>query len=169
MAEDGSTSAPEEPSDGRSERPGSRVLNHNFGRVLVFVYGVLALSATGRSSVQLATKASKAPLQYSLSAVAAVVYIAATWALGTSRKALAVGVVTVEFFGVLIVGATNGRSAPIDKQTVWTDFGSNYAYVPLLLPFVVVWWLWRNRDKDDRGRPSAATPGEQPVSHTDGT
>ena len=130
-----------------SQRDRSRVLNHNFGRILVFVYGVLALSATGRSSVQLATKASKAPLQYSLSALAALVYILATWALGTSRKATAVVVVTVEFFAVLIIGATNSASVPLDKQTVWTDFGSGYGYVPLLLPFVVVWWLWRNRDR----------------------
>ncbi|MGN6160985.1 MAG: hypothetical protein ACTHOG_04690 [Marmoricola sp.] len=121
------------------------VLNRNFGRILVFVYAVLALSATGRASVQIATKFDKAPLQYTLSAFAAVVYILATWALGTSRKATAVVVVTVEFFAVLIIGATNSGSVPLDKQTVWTDFGSGYGYVPLLLPFVVVWWLWRNR------------------------
>ncbi len=121
------------------------MLNRNFGRILVFVYGVLALSATGRASVQLVTKASKAPLAYSLSAVAAVIYILATWALGTNRKPMAVAVVTVEFFGVLVVGATHSSSVPLDKQTVWTDFGSNYGYVPLLLPFVVIWWLWHNR------------------------
>lgn len=118
-----------------------------FGRILVFVYGVLALSATGRSSVQLTTKFSEAPLQYSLSGVAAVVYILATWALGTNRKVMAVIVVSVEFFGVLIVGATNSGSVPLDKQTVWTDFGSGYGYVPLLLPFLVIWWLWHNRSR----------------------
>ena len=123
------------------------LLNRNFGRILVFVYAVLALSATGRATVQISTKFDKAPLQYSLSALAALVYILATWALGTSRKATAVVVVTVEFFAVLIIGATNSASVPLDKQTVWTDFGSGYGYVPLLLPFVVVWWLWRNRDR----------------------
>jgi hypothetical protein len=126
-------------------RVGAGALNRHFGRVLVFGYGVLALSATGRASVQLATKASKAPLAYSLSAVAAVVYILATWALGTNRRAVAVAVVTVEFFGVLVVGATNPGSVTLDKQTVWTDFGSGYGYVPLFLPFIVVWWLWYNR------------------------
>lgn len=121
------------------------MLNRHFGRILVFVYGVLALSATARASVQLITKASKAPVPYTLSAVAAVVYIAATWALGTNRHRTAVVVVTVEFFGVLIVGATHPAGAPLDKQTVWTDFGSGYGYVPLFLPFIVVWWLWHNR------------------------
>ena len=47
------------------------------GRALVAVYGVFALAATARSLVQLATKASEAPLAYSLSAVAGLVYIAA--------------------------------------------------------------------------------------------
>ena len=132
-------------------RAGAGLLNRNFGRILVFVYGVLALSATGRASVQIATKFDKAPLQYLLSAFAAIVYILATWALGTSRKAVAVGVVTVEFFAVLIIGATNSGSVVLDKQTVWTDFGSGYGYVPLLLPFVVVWWLWFNRERGPRG------------------
>lgn len=121
------------------------LLNRNFGRVLVFVYAVLALSATGRATVQIATKFDKAPLQYTLSALAAIVYILATWALGTSRKTTAVVVVTIEFFAVLIIGATNSGSVALDKQTVWTDFGSGYGYVPLLLPFVVVWWLFHNR------------------------
>ena len=122
-------------------------LNRNFGRILVFVYGVLALSATGRASVQLATKFDKAPGPYLLSALAAIVYILATWALGTNRKAIAVAVVTVEFFGVLIVGATHPGSVVLDKQTVWTDYGSGYGYVPLLLPFVVIWWLWFNSER----------------------
>jgi len=44
-----------------------------FGRVLVFVYGIFAVAATARSAVQLATKASEAPLAYVLSALAGVV------------------------------------------------------------------------------------------------
>ena len=49
--------------------------SHGFGRILVFVYGIFALSATARSSAQLATKAGDAPLAYGLSAFAAVVYV----------------------------------------------------------------------------------------------
>ena len=51
------------------------------GRALVAVYGVFALAATARSLVQLGTKASEAPLAYTLSAVAALVYVAATLGL----------------------------------------------------------------------------------------
>ena len=46
------------------------------GRALVAVYGVFALAATARSLVQLGTKADEAPLAYTLSAVAALVYVA---------------------------------------------------------------------------------------------
>ena len=51
------------------------------GRALVAVYGVFALAATARSLVQLASKAGEAPLAYALSALAALVYIAATLGL----------------------------------------------------------------------------------------
>ena len=63
-----------------------RSTGRGFGRVLVFVYGVFALAATGRSSYQLISKASEAPVPYALSAVAAVIYIVATFALATDRR-----------------------------------------------------------------------------------
>ncbi|MGO4258460.1 hypothetical protein [Marmoricola sp. RAF53] len=115
-----------------------------FGRVLVFVYGIFALSATGRSSVQLLTKASEAPVAYTLSAVAAVVYIVATWALATGRRTVALVAVLVEMAGVLVIGALS-HPADIEKSTVWSGFGSGYGYVPLVLPFVGLWWILRTK------------------------
>ena len=56
----------------------------SWGRVLIAVYAVFAVAATGRSVYQLATQASEAPFPYALSALAAVVYIAAT--LGLARE-----------------------------------------------------------------------------------
>lgn len=129
--------------------PGSeqaRGTGHGFGRVLVFVYGIFALSATGRSSVQLATKASEAPVPYALSALAAVVYIVATYALATDRRRLATTAVVVELVGVLTVGVTSVfLPGDYPDQTVWSDFGSGYGYVPLVLPMVGLWWLWHTR------------------------
>jgi len=29
--------------------------------------------------------------------------------------------------------------------TVWTGFGSGYGFVPLVLPFVGLWWLHHTR------------------------
>ena len=74
---------------------------------LVAVYGVFALAATARSLVQLFTKADEAPLAYALSALAAVVYIAATLGLaevGPSPRRLAWAAVVFELVGVLTVG-----------------------------------------------------------------
>jgi hypothetical protein len=121
-----------------------RATGAGFGRVLVFVYGIFALSATGRSSVQLATKASEAPVPYTLSALAAVVYIVATWALATDRRTIALVAVGIELVGVLVVGLTSVLW-PQDyaDATVWSDFGNGYGYVPLVLPLVGLWWLLR--------------------------
>ena len=117
---------------------------HGFGRVLVFVYGIFALAATGRSTLQLATKASEAPLPYSLSAFAAVVYLVATFALATGRRSLALATVGLELVGVLVVGLTSDLfPADYHDKTVWSDFGAGYGYVPLVLPLVGLWWLLR--------------------------
>ena len=56
------------------------------GRVLLFVYGIFALSASARAGVQIATKFSEAPLAYVLSAVAAIIYIAATVGLAIGGR-----------------------------------------------------------------------------------
>lgn len=121
-----------------------RTTGTGFGRILVFVYGIFALSATGRSSVQLATKASEAPVPYALSAFAAVVYVVATWALATGRRTIALAAVGIELVGVLTVGLTSVLW-PQDyaDATVWSDFGNGYGYVPLVLPLVGLWWLLR--------------------------
>jgi hypothetical protein len=112
------------------------------GRVLVFVYGLFALSATARALVQLGTDASKAPLAYSLSLFSGIVYIVATWALATERRRLALATICVELVGVLVIG-TFSHPDDLDKASVWSDYGNGYGFVPLVLPFIGLWWLWR--------------------------
>jgi ribose/xylose/arabinose/galactoside ABC-type transport system permease subunit len=118
--------------------------SRGFGRVLVFVYGIFAFAATGRSTLQLATHAAEAPLPYSLSAFAAAVYLVATFALATGRRRLALTAVGIELVGVLSVGVTS-LLLPEDypDATVWSDFGAGYGYVPLVLPLAGLWWLFR--------------------------
>jgi NhaP-type Na+/H+ and K+/H+ antiporter len=120
-------------------------MNQRFGRVLIFVYGLFALSAGARAGVQLATKFHEAPLAYLLSALAAVVYLVATVCLvkGTeTARRIAVGCVAFELVGVIVVGilSTSDKSAFPDA-TVWSGFGRGYGYVPLVLPIVGLWWL----------------------------
>jgi len=117
----------------------------------VTLYGIFALAATSRAGVQLGTRFHEAPVAYLLSAFSAVVYVIATVALarrgGRARRVawLAVG---VELVGVLVVG-TFSALAPGDfpRATVWSGYGSGYGFVPLVLPFVGLWWLRRT------GRP----------------
>lgn len=118
-------------------------------QVLVAVYAVFALAAGARSVVQLATKGDVAPLAYSLSLVAAVVYLVATLALrrtGTTAFRVALAAVSFELAGVLVVGTLtvlDGELFP--DQTVWSTYGIGYGFVPLLLPVAGLWWLLRHR------------------------
>ena len=121
-------------------------LQHGFGRVVVAVYAVFALSASARSLYQLATKASDAPVAYGLSAVAGVVYVVATFALATDRRRLATAAIAVERGGVLAVGfLTIYDRSLFPDATVWSDFGAGYGFVPLVLPFVGLAWVLRSR------------------------
>lgn len=121
--------------------------SHGFGRVLIAVYAVFAISSTARSVYQLATEASEAPVAYSLSAVAALVYVVATIALATGRRSLAAAAVVFELVGVLVVGTLSVVDAEaFADQTVWSEFGAGYGWVPLVLPFLGLWWLRRTRD-----------------------
>ena len=73
------------------------------------------------------------------------IYIVATFALATNRRRLALVTVGIELVGVLTVGLLTSALEPQDypDTTVWSDFGAGYGFVPLVLPFVGLWWLWR--------------------------
>ncbi|RYJ06375.1 MAG: hypothetical protein EON52_06670 [Actinomycetales bacterium] len=117
-----------------------------FGRALVAVYAVFALAAAARSIYQLVAKADEAPVAYALSALAGVVYVVATYALATDRRALAAATIGFELAGVLVVGLLTIADADLfPDQTVWSDFGAGYGFVPLVLPFVGLWWVRRAR------------------------
>lgn len=113
------------------------------GRVLIAVYAVFAISATARASYQLATKFTDAPLAYSLSALAAVVYIVATIALAKKNlQKLAKATIIFELVGVVSVG-TLSIVVPQDfaHPSVWSYFGMGYGFVPLALPILGLLWL----------------------------
>lgn len=129
---------------GPETRRGARALSTGFGRVIVFVYGILAFAASGRATFELTTKFGEAPLPYALSILAAAVYILATWALATDRRTIALAAVTFELVGVLAVGISSlVATDKFPEASVWSDFGVGYGFVPLVLPFVGLWWLLR--------------------------
>lgn len=127
--------------------PEARATATGPGRVLIAVYGVFALAATARAGVQIAGRFAEAPLAYTLSALAGSVYVLATIGLagtGPRFRALAWAAVGFELAGVLVVG-TFTLLVPGDfpDDTVWTDYGIGYGFVPLVLPFAGLWWLRR--------------------------
>lgn len=136
-----------------------RDLSEGPGRVLVFVYGVFAVAATGRSAVQLGTEAGKAPFAYSLSLVAAVIYLVATTCLLLGgRRAWQVAVVscTIELLGVIGIGILSYVDTELfPDKTVWSHFGQGYGFLPLVLPFVGLAWLRATRPalRDGAGAP----------------
>lgn len=124
-----------------------RPTSAGIGRVLIAVYAILALAALGRSGYQIATKFDEAPVAYSLSALAAVVYVLATVALvarGAAWFRVAVIAIGFELAGVLIVGTLSiVDPALFPDDTVWSQFGRGYAFIPLVLPILGLLWLRR--------------------------
>ncbi|MFF1635741.1 hypothetical protein [Leifsonia sp. NPDC058248] len=141
------------------------------GRLLVFVYGVLALAATGRSVFQIIDRFDEAPVAFSLSALAAVVYIVATIALiapGRTWYRVAWITISFELVGVLVIGSLSlfapaalglhdidpfGRDA-----TVWSVYGMGYLFIPLALPILGLIWLRTHRPLP--AAPASAESGE---------
>jgi cytochrome bd-type quinol oxidase subunit 2 len=124
--------------------PAARRLTSGPGRVLTLFYGVLALAATGRSSFQIATKFHDAPTAYTLSAVAAVIYIVALVAIIKQARLLAIVACSIEFVGVLVVGTLSyAQHSDFPDSTVWSGYGDGYGYLPAVLPILALMWLRR--------------------------
>ncbi|MFE7776098.1 hypothetical protein ACFU5O_19785 [Streptomyces sp. NPDC057445] len=133
------------------ERPGgSRArLVRGPGLLVVWLYGVMSVGAVSRSVYQIATEYERAPLAYSLSAIAAVVYAFITYTLvrggETARRAALVSC-AAELVGVLVVGTwTLADPSAFPDATVWTDYGMGYLFIPVLLPVTGILWLRKSR------------------------
>ncbi|AYF98868.1 hypothetical protein [Protaetiibacter intestinalis] len=141
-----------------SAQPRTRTIG--VGRVLVALYGILAIAALGRSSFQIIDRFDEAPVAFTLSAVAAVVYVLATLSLALGWDRVAWVTISFELAGVLVVGALSllapavlglHDANPFGREaTVWSAFGAGYLFVPLVLPVLGILWL--------RARRRAETP-----------
>ncbi|CAL9273004.1 MULTISPECIES: hypothetical protein [Streptomyces] len=131
------------------ERPARERLISGPGILLVWLYGVMVVGAVSRSAYQIATEFDRAPLAYTLSALAGVVYGFITYTLvrggETARKAALV-CCAAELVGVLAVGTwTLAEPSAFPDATVWSDFGMGYLFIPVLLPLSALYWLRRAR------------------------
>ncbi|MFC8872678.1 hypothetical protein ACFUAC_34325 [Streptomyces sp. NPDC057148] len=131
------------------QRPDRRRLISGPGILLVWLYGVMVVGAVSRSAYQIATEFDRAPLAYTLSALAGIVYGFITYTLvrggETARKAALV-CCAAELVGVLAVGTwTLVEPSAFPDATVWSDFGMGYLFIPVLLPLSALYWLRRAR------------------------
>lgn len=140
------------------------------GRILVAVYAVLAVAATGRSVFQIIDRFDEAPIAFSLSALAAVVYIVATLALAVRWTTVAWVTIGFELVGVLVIGTVSVLAPgllgldsvdPFGREaTVWSAYGAGYLCIPLVLPVIGLLYLWRGR------RPTAETAAESTAAES---
>ncbi|MFJ7178889.1 hypothetical protein ACIQXA_21405 [Streptomyces massasporeus] len=122
------------------------------GTLLVWLYGVMVVGAVSRSAYQIATEFDRAPLAYSLSAVAGVVYGFITYTLvrgGETARRVALACCVAELAGVLTVGTwTLVEPSAFPDATVWSDFGMGYLFIPVILPVSAIYWLRASRSRD---------------------
>ncbi|AOW86087.1 MULTISPECIES: hypothetical protein [Streptomyces] len=119
------------------------------GILLVWLYGVMVVGAVSRSAYQIATEFDRAPLPYTLSALAGVVYGFITYTLvrgGETARRAALVCCAAELVGVLTVGTwTLVEPSAFPDATVWSDYGMGYLFIPVLLPLSAMYWLRRAR------------------------
>ncbi|HET7387306.1 MAG TPA: hypothetical protein VFJ19_11660 [Nocardioidaceae bacterium] len=133
-------------------------------KVLLAFYALFVLAAGARSAFQLATELGRAPLAYSLSAVAACTYAAGWVAIrraSVGRTGFASVMLWVELAGVLAVGTLSlVRSSWFADASVWSEYGVGYGFVPAVLPVAGLFWL-RHQRRGGR-RPGSPVPTGTP-------
>ena len=111
--------------------------------------------------LQITSYFDQAPLAYTLSALAAAVYVLATWCLARGGRWVRVGMwaCTVELVGVLVVGAASYLVPDaFPDKTVWSHFGQGYGFVPLVLPVLGLLVVPQGRARGAAALPSATGP-----------
>jgi hypothetical protein len=109
----------------------------------------MVVGAVSRSVFQIATEFDRAPLAYSLSAVAGLVYGFITYSLvrgGEKARRAALVCCVAELVGVLVVGTwTVLEPSAFPDATVWSNYGMGYLFIPVLLPASAIYWLRKSR------------------------
>ncbi|WP_431945828.1 hypothetical protein [Actinacidiphila sp. bgisy167] len=127
------------------------------GRLLLSLYGVFTVAALSRAIVQISMQYHEAPLAYLLSLLAGIVYAVITvalWRGGEGARKVALVSCTLELVGVLTVGTlTLLDPDAFPDQTVWSDYGMGYLFLPVVVPVTGLLWLRRQ-----------ARPQQDPVS-----
>ncbi|MFI6643189.1 hypothetical protein [Streptomyces sp. NPDC050504] len=105
----------------------------------------MSVGAVSRTAYEMLTKFDEAPLAYTLSALAALVYVFITYTLvrgGERARKAALVCCAAELVGVLTVGTwTLLDPSAFPDATVWSDYGMGYVFIPVVLPVTGILWL----------------------------
>ena len=117
------------------------------GHVLAFFYPLLAISTGARAIYQLFFKQGVTNyLPVYLTAIAAVIYLVASIGFAYRRRWtwwLSVILLAIEALFAITVGVLSLTQPEVIGHTVWSRFGADYGFLPLLLPlFGLIWLLW---------------------------
>jgi hypothetical protein len=129
-------------------------------KVLLAFYALFVLAAGARSGVQLATDAGRAPIAYTLSAVAALTYAAGWVAIrraSVGNTGFASVMLWVELSGVFLVGTLSiVKRDWFPDASVWSDYGVGYGFVPAVLPVAGLLWLRKQKQRVSGGHTVTA-------------
>lgn len=116
------------------------------GVILAISYPVLAISTGFRALYQLFFKEGVTNyLAPALTAVAALLYLIATVGFAVQEKwawRISVIALSLEMILVLVVGTLSIFYPEVIGRTVWRYYGIDYAFFPLIQPFLGLLWLF---------------------------
>lgn len=156
------TSSPAPTDATETQKSGSSAVSA-IGYVLAVSYPVLALSTGVRALYQLFFKEGVtdyvAPM---LTLFAALLYLVASFGFAYRRRWtwwLSLSALTIETIGVLVVGSLSFTNPEVIGHTVWSHYGQDYGWFPLIQPVLgLVWLLWPATMRMYGIRDSAQTP-----------
>lgn len=119
--------------------------SNGFGRLLIVLYGIMALAASARAIYQLSSGETESYAASWMSLAAGLIYLVATISLAKASRRARVFAwisITLEAFGVTVVGILSLTHVSwLNEASVWSYFGRDYGYIPLVLPFIGLYWL----------------------------
>jgi hypothetical protein len=132
------------------KNPEIRKASRGASDVLGFFYGLWSFSALGRSSYKYLFKHPATFVPAHLSTFVGVLYIFII--VGLRKRTprwwwITLGLLVVELAGVLVVGKIDVIWRPFPYATVWSNYGIGYFFMPLVLPFVGLWWMLRRETR----------------------
>lgn len=117
---------------------------------LAFFYGLWAVASLGRAIYQYGFRHPEHFTPTHISTFVGVLYLFII--VGLRRRSPhawwgTLALLAVELAGVLIVGTIDVVWRPFPYASVWSMYGAGYFFMPLVMPFVGIWWILRKETR----------------------